>query len=102
MSNRDQYMPGPAAGAEVRKDGKKWTLILVRELRHPERSGLNLCVAHVSENACSAVHSQRDEKHGRLIRARRRLNAEFQRGSVRDHRDGLLRVTIDPRSGSLR
>src|SRR6201747_3036557 len=35
MSNRDQYMPGPAAGAEVRKDGKKWTLILVRELRHP-------------------------------------------------------------------
>ncbi|MFT4502988.1 SRPBCC family protein [Caballeronia sp. 15711] len=35
MSNRDQYMPGPAAGAEVRKDGEKWTLILVRELRHP-------------------------------------------------------------------
>src|SRR5262249_61612515 len=25
----------PAAGAEVRKDGEKWTLILVRELRHP-------------------------------------------------------------------
>ena len=35
MSNRDEYMPGPAAGAEARKDGKKWTLILVRELRHP-------------------------------------------------------------------
>jgi uncharacterized protein YndB with AHSA1/START domain len=35
MSNRDEYMPGPAAGAEVRKDGDKWTLILVRELRHP-------------------------------------------------------------------
>jgi uncharacterized protein YndB with AHSA1/START domain len=35
MSNRDEYMPGPAAGAEVRKDGEKWTLILVRELRHP-------------------------------------------------------------------
>ncbi|CAN7702795.1 SRPBCC family protein [Caballeronia sp. LjRoot29] len=35
MSNRDQYMPGPAAGAAVRKDGEKWTLILVRELRHP-------------------------------------------------------------------
>jgi uncharacterized protein YndB with AHSA1/START domain len=29
------YMPGPAAGAEVRKDGDKWTLVLVRELRHP-------------------------------------------------------------------
>ncbi|KAA1002440.1 SRPBCC family protein [Paraburkholderia panacisoli] len=34
MSKRDEYMPGPAAGAEVRKDGEKWTLVLVRELRH--------------------------------------------------------------------
>jgi uncharacterized protein YndB with AHSA1/START domain len=34
MSHRDEYMPGPAAGAEVRKDGEKWTLVLVRELRH--------------------------------------------------------------------
>jgi uncharacterized protein YndB with AHSA1/START domain len=34
MSNREQYMPGAAAGAEVRKDGEKWTLVLVRELRH--------------------------------------------------------------------
>jgi uncharacterized protein YndB with AHSA1/START domain len=32
------YMPGPASGAEIRKDGEKWTLILVRELRHsPEK-----------------------------------------------------------------
>jgi uncharacterized protein YndB with AHSA1/START domain len=35
MSSRDAYMPGPAAGAEVRKDGDNWTLILVREMRHP-------------------------------------------------------------------
>jgi uncharacterized protein YndB with AHSA1/START domain len=35
MSNREKYVPGPAAGAEVQKDGEKWTLILVRELRHP-------------------------------------------------------------------
>jgi len=36
MSNRDQYAPGPARGAEVRKnDGPKWTLIVVRELRQP-------------------------------------------------------------------
>ena len=34
MTYRDQYTPGPAGGAEVRKDGEKWTLILVRELRH--------------------------------------------------------------------
>jgi len=35
MSKREQYMPGSAAGAEVRKDGEKWTLVIVRELRHP-------------------------------------------------------------------
>jgi uncharacterized protein YndB with AHSA1/START domain len=34
MTARDQYTPGPAAGAEVQKDGDKWTLVLVRELRH--------------------------------------------------------------------
>ena len=38
MTDRDQYAPGPASGAQVRKDGEKWTLILVRELRHsPEK-----------------------------------------------------------------
>ena len=38
MTNREQYIPGPANGAQVRKDGEKWTLILVRELRHsPEK-----------------------------------------------------------------
>ncbi|MEI9971478.1 MAG: SRPBCC domain-containing protein [Ignavibacteriota bacterium] len=37
MTDREQYTPGPAS-AEVRKDGEKWTLILVRELRHsPEK-----------------------------------------------------------------
>jgi hypothetical protein len=35
MTDREQYSPGPARGAEIRKDGEKWTLILVRELRHP-------------------------------------------------------------------
>jgi uncharacterized protein YndB with AHSA1/START domain len=35
MTDREQYRPGPASGAQVRKDGEKWTLILVRELRHP-------------------------------------------------------------------
>ncbi len=35
MSDRERYVPGPAAGAEVRKDGEAWTLILVRDLRHP-------------------------------------------------------------------
>jgi len=38
MIDREQYTPGPATGAQVRKDGEKWTLILVRQLRHsPEK-----------------------------------------------------------------
>ncbi len=38
MAKREQYAPGPARGAQVRKEGEKWTLILVRELRHsPEK-----------------------------------------------------------------
>ncbi len=43
MTDREQYTPGPARGAQVRKDRgqndeDKWTLILVRELRHsPEK-----------------------------------------------------------------
>jgi uncharacterized protein YndB with AHSA1/START domain len=35
MTAHDKYTPGPAAGADVKKDGDHWTLILVRELRHP-------------------------------------------------------------------
>src|SRR6267154_5520436 len=35
MSDRESYVPGPAAGARVQKDQEQWTLILVRELRHP-------------------------------------------------------------------
>jgi uncharacterized protein YndB with AHSA1/START domain len=34
MSNRQKYEPGPAAGASIQKDGEKWTLVLVRDLRH--------------------------------------------------------------------
>jgi uncharacterized protein YndB with AHSA1/START domain len=34
MTDREQYAPGPATGARVEKDGEKWTLVLVRELRH--------------------------------------------------------------------
>ena len=35
MNNRDNYAPGPPAGAMLRKDGEKWTLVLVRDLPHP-------------------------------------------------------------------
>ena len=43
MTEREHYTPGPASGAQIRKDRgpkgeEKWTLILVRELRHsPEK-----------------------------------------------------------------
>ena len=41
MTDLEQYTPGPAYGAQIKKDGldkSKWTLILVRELRHsPEK-----------------------------------------------------------------
>jgi len=43
MISRERYTPGPAYGAQIKKDGPendkgKWTLILVRELRHsPEK-----------------------------------------------------------------
>jgi uncharacterized protein YndB with AHSA1/START domain len=35
MSNLDKYVPGPATGADIQKNGDDWTLVLVRELRHP-------------------------------------------------------------------
>lgn len=35
MTDREPYAPGPARDAQVQKDGAKWKLILVRELRHP-------------------------------------------------------------------
>jgi uncharacterized protein YndB with AHSA1/START domain len=39
MTEHAQYIPGPASGAQVgKKEGEKWTLILVRQLRHsPEK-----------------------------------------------------------------
>ncbi len=35
MTDLVQYAPGPASGAQVRKEGELWTLILTRNLRHP-------------------------------------------------------------------
>ena len=35
MRRREPYVSGAAAGAEVRQDGDRWALVLVRELRHP-------------------------------------------------------------------
>ncbi len=35
MTTREQYAPGAAAGAEIEKDGEKWTLVMVRDIAHP-------------------------------------------------------------------
>jgi uncharacterized protein YndB with AHSA1/START domain len=35
MSSRQTYAPSAAYGAEIRKGGDTWTLVLVRELHHP-------------------------------------------------------------------
>jgi uncharacterized protein YndB with AHSA1/START domain len=35
MTNREKYVPGPAAAAKIQRGGERWTLILVRTLRHP-------------------------------------------------------------------
>lgn len=32
---RSQYQPGPPGEADVRPEGGRWTLVFVRELRHP-------------------------------------------------------------------
>ena len=38
MNKRDEYQPGAASGAHVQKEGEKWTLVVVRDLRHaPEK-----------------------------------------------------------------
>ena len=35
MNTSEQYVPGAASGAKVRKDGEKWTLVLERDLKQP-------------------------------------------------------------------
>jgi uncharacterized protein YndB with AHSA1/START domain len=51
MNDVEHYSPGPARGAEVRKEGDKWTLILVRELLHPPEKVWNALTdpAHLRE-----------------------------------------------------
>jgi hypothetical protein len=35
MKTPQQYSPGAANLARIEKDGENWTLVLVRQLRHP-------------------------------------------------------------------
>jgi len=35
MTNDERYIPGPASGVSIEKNGEQWTLVLVRQLAHP-------------------------------------------------------------------
>jgi uncharacterized protein YndB with AHSA1/START domain len=61
MTDRE-YRLGPASGARIQKDGEKWTLILVRELRHsPQKIWQALTdPAHLREWAPFDVDGSRD------------------------------------------
>ena len=64
MSAPTGYKPGPATGAQVRKiDGEKWTLILVRDLRHPPEKVWQALIdpAHLREWAPFDVDGSLDE-----------------------------------------
>jgi hypothetical protein len=68
MNVHEQYAPGPASGAQVRKEGDKWTLILVRELHHsPEKVWQALTdPAHLREWAPFVVDGSLD-RVGRTV-----------------------------------
>ena len=99
MTDREQYAPGPASGAQVRKDGEKWTLILVRELRHsPDKvwqaltdpaqlrewapfdadGSLGTAGSTVKLTTVGAPHAARDRNHGDA--SRRAQGARVQLG----------------------
>lgn len=61
-SDREQYVPGPAQGAQVKKEGEKWTLILTRELRHSREKVWQALTdpAHLSEWAPFVVDRNLD------------------------------------------
>ncbi len=63
MINPELYTPGPASGAQVRKDGDKWTLILVRDMRHTSEKVWKALTdpAHVREWAPFDVDGSLDQ-----------------------------------------
>jgi uncharacterized protein YndB with AHSA1/START domain len=78
MSEPELYEPGHANLARVEKDGEKWTLVLVRELRHsPEKVWKAITdPAHLREWApfdadgnLGTYWIHREAHHGRSARA---------------------------------
>jgi uncharacterized protein YndB with AHSA1/START domain len=63
VTDREAYAPGPAGRAQIRRDGEKWTLILVRELRHPPEKVWEALTdpAHLREWAPFDAHGKLDK-----------------------------------------
>ncbi len=85
MSDREQYAPGPAYGAQVRKDGEKWTLILVRELRHPPAMVWQALTdpAHL----CAMGAIRRRSEPGRRGAGEALAGRDAEGAGLRDHRE---------------
>ena len=62
MTDRERYTPGHAGEAQIQKEGEKWMLVLVRELRHPPEKVWQALTdpAHLSEWAPFKADSSLD------------------------------------------
>ena len=98
MTDRKQYTPGPADGAQVRKDGENWTLILVRELHHaPEKVWqaltdtfggimLRLLIATLfSATFCSAALAPQKNEISFLLGGGSLIGSDESRGATGQH-----------------
>ncbi len=65
MTGRESYAPGPAGGASVRQEGERWTLVLVRELRHPPGDGLGRADRSGTAPRMGAVRRRSQPRHHR-------------------------------------
>lgn len=114
MSGREHYKPGPARGAEVHRDGDQWTLVLIREMRHPpgqvwqaltDPAQLKEWAPFDADRNLSAVGSVRLSTVGaptsvvsesRVIRADAPTLLEYQWG------DNEMRWQLEPLGGGTR
>jgi hypothetical protein len=76
VTDREHYTPGPASGAQIRQERgqngeDKWTLILIRELRHaPEKVWQALTdPAHLRERGQGCIPGEaHDDRSARAAR----------------------------------
>ena len=61
MTTQQKYSPGPATGAQVRKNGdsETWTLVLDRDLAHPAPTSSSTSYWFASKIHTSTIESPR-------------------------------------------